>query len=262
MGVSKMIVRKIKNPAATELPTKAKQNTSPKVKAEHCSQQDQVISPCSRKSQEAQILKGRIEKVDRESTSPEGVPPQESDLVQSAAPPRPPAKTRIRRRPASDSPPKASPDEDSHNQKVGYKNPPKHSQFKPGQSGNPKGRPKGAKGFEATLAKELASKVSVTIKGKTKEISRADAIVKRIMDQALKGDFKAISFIAGYDSKIAARLESETEQTSREENTSRIDSNESEILTYFAQQARGGNWSPDGGQSPDGTIPNSNNPEE
>ena len=81
--------------------------------------------------------------------------------------------------------------------------------------------------------------------GETKKISRADAIVKRIMDQALKGDFKAISFIAQYDTKIAARLESQNEQTISEQNASRVDSNESEILAHFAEQARAGNWSPD-----------------
>jgi hypothetical protein len=34
---------------------------------------------------------------------------------------------------------------DDGDSRVGYKRPPQHSKFKPGQSGNPKGRPKGAK---------------------------------------------------------------------------------------------------------------------
>ena len=40
-------------------------------------------------------------------------------------------------------------------EEVGYGRPPKHSRFKPGHSGNPRGRPKGAVGVKATLAKVL-----------------------------------------------------------------------------------------------------------
>ena len=37
---------------------------------------------------------------------------------------------------------------------VGYGKPPVHTQFKPGQSGNPKGRPKGAKNKRPKLNEE------------------------------------------------------------------------------------------------------------
>ena len=33
--------------------------------------------------------------------------------------------------------------DDTSRQKVGYRNPPQHTRFKPGQSGNPRGRPRG-----------------------------------------------------------------------------------------------------------------------
>ena len=42
---------------------------------------------------------------------------------------------------------------------VGYGKPPKSGQFKPGQSGNPKGRPKGAKNFKTELATVLANMI-------------------------------------------------------------------------------------------------------
>jgi hypothetical protein len=39
--------------------------------------------------------------------------------------------------------------------KVGYGHPPKHSRFKPGQSGNPRGRPKGRQSFLTDLIEVL-----------------------------------------------------------------------------------------------------------
>jgi hypothetical protein len=41
---------------------------------------------------------------------------------------------------------------------VSYKNPPLHSQFQPGQSGNPKGRPKGSKNVRTILREALQRK--------------------------------------------------------------------------------------------------------
>ena len=60
---------------------------------------------------------------------------------------------------------------------VGYGKPPQHSQFKRGQSGNPHGRPKGAKGFDASLARELETKITVTERGVRKTMTKAEATV-------------------------------------------------------------------------------------
>jgi Family of unknown function (DUF5681) len=49
---------------------------------------------------------------------------------------------------------------------VGNKKPPLHTRFKPGQSGNPRGRPKGHKSFSLTLLDEFNKSVSATINGK------------------------------------------------------------------------------------------------
>lgn len=126
----------------------------------------------------------------------------------------------------------------------GYGKPPKHTRFKPGQSGNPEGRPRGAKGFEAMLKRELDRKIAVTVNGRSTKISRAAAMMKRVVEQGLKGDFKAIRFIAEYDSRIAVKLEAQIDAAANKLRESAPDRGETEILSHFAQLARDGKWSP------------------
>ena len=56
---------------------------------------------------------------------------------------------------------KDNPDRDDD--KAGYCKPPKKHRFKKGKSGNPKGRPKNAKGLKTDLKEELASQMTVKI---------------------------------------------------------------------------------------------------
>ena len=78
---------------------------------------------------------------------------------------------------------------------VGYKKPPKHSQFKKGQSGNPKGRPKGVQNLATDLQDELSAKVEITEDGQTKEVTKRKAMVKQLMQKAIKGDPKSIDVV-------------------------------------------------------------------
>lgn len=81
----------------------------------------------------------------------------------------------------------------SENYEVGYKKPPRHSQFKPGQSGNQKGRPKGTKNLSTDLQEELSSKIVVREGAKQQKISKQRALVKTLFNKALKGDIRAIN---------------------------------------------------------------------
>ena len=71
--------------------------------------------------------------------------------------------------------------------KVGYGKPPKHTQFKKGQSGNPKGRPKGSKNLKTLIKEEFFKPVTVVEKGKSIKIPRIRAIVRKITVDALTG---------------------------------------------------------------------------
>lgn len=86
-------------------------------------------------------------------------------------------------------------DDDKLSNSVGYKKPPREKQFKPGQSGNPKGRPKGAKNLTTILCKELDSRIAVTESGKPKSISKKEAIVKQAVNKAIRGDARATALI-------------------------------------------------------------------
>jgi hypothetical protein len=78
---------------------------------------------------------------------------------------------------------------------VGYGKPPKNSQFKPGQSGNPKGRPKGIKNLNTDLEEELNEKLVLTEAGKTIETTKQRAMLKSLFAKALKGDTRASNIL-------------------------------------------------------------------
>jgi Family of unknown function (DUF5681) len=74
---------------------------------------------------------------------------------------------------------------------VGYGKPPKATQFQPGQSGNRRGRPKGAKGLRAELKEELDEYVTITSDGKSRRIRKRRLIIKALAAQAAKGNVSA-----------------------------------------------------------------------
>jgi Family of unknown function (DUF5681) len=80
-------------------------------------------------------------------------------------------------------------------EEVGYGKPPRATQFKPGQSGNPKGRPKGAKSENTILQELLSHKVGITERGKTRKIVLMEAILRKIAEDCLKGNIKSAAFL-------------------------------------------------------------------
>ena len=82
---------------------------------------------------------------------------------------------------------------------VGYCRPPSHSQFKSGQSGNPRGRPRGSRNLQTILREELDQKVQVTDNGRPKMMTKRRIAVRQQIDKAVKGCPKAFSVLVKLD---------------------------------------------------------------
>ena len=76
---------------------------------------------------------------------------------------------------------------------IGYGKPPEHSRFKEGESGNSKGRPKGAKNTYTLLNEILSQKITVAENGKPLKISKRVAMLTQLINKGVKGDTKAIA---------------------------------------------------------------------
>ncbi len=78
---------------------------------------------------------------------------------------------------------------------VGYGRPPRHTRFKPGQSGNPRGRLRRKQSMADLIEAVLSEKVTVSINGRRKRVRADTAMLFRLREQALKGDIKAINVV-------------------------------------------------------------------
>jgi hypothetical protein len=78
---------------------------------------------------------------------------------------------------------------------VGYKKPPVHTRFKPGQSGNPRGRPKRRPTERERLRKILEAKVTVTEDGKKKRLPLSEVILKQLAKKAVSGDLPSMRLL-------------------------------------------------------------------
>jgi hypothetical protein len=76
---------------------------------------------------------------------------------------------------------------------VGYKRPPVHTRFKPGQSGNPSGRSKGSQNLKTLFKKILKEEVSLREGNDVRKVSKAEALLRGVVVGALKGDSRSMA---------------------------------------------------------------------
>jgi hypothetical protein len=79
---------------------------------------------------------------------------------------------------------------------IGYARPPKSGQFKKGQSGNKRGRPKGSKLFSETVVEALDEKVTISENGRRRIITKREALAKQLVNKAAGGDIKSIKLLS------------------------------------------------------------------
>lgn len=116
----------------------------------------------------------------------------------------------------------------------GYKNPPKHSQFQKGCSGNPAGRPKGSKNTLKLLDAVLEQKIKIQQEGKTISITKKQAMLMQLVNAAVKGEIKAIAALFPYMIQMDMKEEKTLENAS-------LSQDDEEIIKQFLEQNTGVN---------------------
>src|SRR5712671_5994969 len=86
---------------------------------------------------------------------------------------------------------------------VGYRKPPRHSRFKKGQSGNPRGRPKGSESFARLARRILNEKIVIRENGERRTITKLQAALKQLANKAAAGDARAIREVFKLQAMIA-----------------------------------------------------------
>ncbi len=112
----------------------------------------------------------------------------------------------------------SQPDSDDHeidepaDEKVGYKNPPKSTRFKKGQSGNPSGRPRKTQPVHDTFREAFSKPVLLKIEGRTTAWEANKARARMLVAGALRGRLSDIKLILQAD-KESELLRAMTEQS-------------------------------------------------
>ncbi|MBR1237471.1 DUF5681 domain-containing protein [Bradyrhizobium sp. AUGA SZCCT0182] len=99
--------------------------------------------------------------------------------------------------------------DDNEDDKVGYCKPPSRSQWKPGQCGNPRGRPKGALNYRTEVKLMLAAPVVVNDNGKRKRMTTVRASLWRVREMALKGNIRCLEKVIECAAEIDGVLATE-----------------------------------------------------
>jgi hypothetical protein len=97
---------------------------------------------------------------------------------------------------------------------VGYGKPPRHTCFKKGQSGNPRGRPRGSKNLRTLLNEALNELVVVTEEGGRRKITKREAIITQLVNRSASADLRALKILLDTLRDIEGQSEPDSSETS------------------------------------------------
>ena len=97
---------------------------------------------------------------------------------------------------------------------VGYRNPPRHTRFTKGQSGNPRGRSPGAKNLKTLLSDALNEFVIVSENGGRRKITKREAIITQLVNRSASADFRALKILLDMVRDIEGQTEPASAETS------------------------------------------------
>jgi Family of unknown function (DUF5681) len=106
------------------------------------------------------------------------------------------------------------PPETRRDYEIGYGKPPRHTRFKKGQSGNPRGRPREAKNLPTLLTKALNERVIVTENDGRRKITKREAIITQLVNRSANADLRAMKILLDVIQDIERRTESTPSETS------------------------------------------------
>src|SRR5438874_2260919 len=78
---------------------------------------------------------------------------------------------------------------------VGYRRPPKDTQFKKGKSGNPQGRPQGSRSVGVVLEEILRQRIAVTENGRTRRLPALEVMLRRLANDAMRNEPTALKLM-------------------------------------------------------------------
>ncbi len=136
---------------------------------------------------------------------------------------------------------------------VGFGKPPKETQFKKGQSGNPRGRPKGSLNLMTSFHRALRETVTVVEHGQKRRVNKVDAVVMQMVNHAVQGQIPHLRLLLPILQAIDSRL------TTQEGKTAQDLTDPALLAPLLEQLTRGTDLilsaPPDAGPSPDPHTP-------
>ena len=99
---------------------------------------------------------------------------------------------------------------DKSGYEIGYGKPPEKSRFKKGETGNPKGRPKGKRNIATVLNAILNEKVLINENGRKRKVTKLEASIKQMVNRATAGDLSSMRLLIQLVPAVNAELAKDT----------------------------------------------------